>query len=208
MFIILLIILNFKQYSVSWRRLCAASQRQLSFSVAKKTPPRWSFEIYPGHIFMNNLILYLLSPLWSRRWWLATRGTGSKPFTHLHRYLLPAKTGKQNARERCKSLFYTHNIYTFIKDGGSSTGFFLSPATWMGRFARDALAKRLVLRRSKFKLFNVTFDVLRATPSHLLRQKHPPEHRARKIRKTYLIFRQTIQETMRSNFCVPKNAHV
>ena len=37
MFIILLIIFNFKQYSVSWRRLLAASYRQLSFSTAKKT---------------------------------------------------------------------------------------------------------------------------------------------------------------------------
>jgi len=69
-----------------------------------------------------------------------------------------AKTGKQNACERCKSLFYTPNIYTFIKDEVSSTVFSpLSPAAWVGRFARDALAKRPVPRRSKFELFNVRF---------------------------------------------------
>lgn len=162
---------------------------------------------------MKYLIFYLLNPFCSRRCWWATHETGLKPFKHSRRYLVLAKTGKQNACEQCKSLFYTHSVYTFIKDEVSSTVgccffFFLSNKPGWGGFARDALAKRLVLQRSKFQLLNVTFDGLHAAPSSRLWQKHEPQFRAKKPRKADLIFRQTIPEGVRSNFGVPKNAEV
>lgn len=86
--------------------------------------------------------------------------------------------------------------------------FFLSNKPGWGGFARDALAKRLVLQRSKFQLLNVTFDGLHAAPSSRLWQKHEPQFRAKKPRKADLIFRQTIPEGVRSNFGIPKNAEV
>lgn len=82
--------------------------------------------------------------------------------------------------------------------------FFLSSKPGREGFVQDALcAAPGSLRRIKLQLFNVTFDVFQAAPSHRPRtgqKRGKIMITIQDIRTRYLIARQRIQRAMRSSF--------